>query len=58
MTHRVIIIDDNSAASEEHDASKPETTVRIPIPHDMTPKQVGDMVEKTLKTLEVISGRP
>lgn len=57
MTHRVIIIDDNSRHSlGPTDETKPSATITIPVPHDATPKQVGDMVEKTLKALDVIAG--
>ena len=57
MTHRVIIIDDNSSlGADGHSESKPEVRVSIPIPDGSTPKQVGDMVEKTLKALDQISG--
>ncbi len=57
MTHRVIIIDDNSQiGSGEYHPAKPEVRVSIPVPDDATPKQVGDMVEKTLKALDLIAG--
>lgn len=51
MTHAVIIIR-RSAAPAETESTEPSYEYSIPVPHDATPAQVGEMVRKAYKRLE------
>lgn len=56
MTHRVIIIDQNSATSPDYDPTKPEVRLVIPVPHDATANQTGNMVEVAVRALNNLPG--
>lgn len=49
MSHAVIIIRRNSTAPETLESSYEYS---IPIPHEATPQQVGELVRKAYKRLE------
>lgn len=53
MSHVTIIIS-RSQAFTQVDNSEPELSYsyEMPIPHDATPQQVGEMVRKAFKRLE------
>jgi hypothetical protein len=50
MSHAVIIIRRNAAPEAEATESSYEYS--IPIPHEATPQQVGELVRKAYKRLE------
>jgi hypothetical protein len=49
--HAVIIIR-RSSSSSAHDAIESSYEYTIPVPHDATPQQVGEMTRKAYKRLE------
>ena len=51
MSHITIIIS-KSASTEQDLAMETSYEFRIPIPHDATPKKVGDMVSRAYRHLE------
>lgn len=51
MTHAVIIIR-RSAEPTETESTEPSYEYSIPVPHDATPAQVGEMVRNAYKRLE------
>ena len=52
MTHAVIIIKRTSVATESTEATGVSYNYEIPVPHEATPQQVGEMVRKAYKRLE------
>ena len=53
MSHITIIISRAPAPTSDSDhGHKPSYEYAIPVPHDATPAQVGEMVRKAFKRLE------
>ncbi len=53
MSHISIIISRAAApADDTAHADKPSYHYEIPLPHDVTPQQVGELVRKAYKRLE------
>jgi hypothetical protein len=54
MSHVVVIVQRSRPFTEAATPSEPELTYsyEMPIPHDATPAQVGEMVRKAFKRLE------
>lgn len=57
MSHVTIIISrSRQFSSIEHEHQEPELSYNyeMPVPHDATPQQVGEMVRKAFKRLEAV----